>query len=325
MSTLCDHLLAAIRQNRAPHAILITGPAGSDMLGSARRAAALFCTGSEDATLLTNCPDYQELSSDGIGVDDIRAMQKALAPRPFSGNRAIVLPEAHRMTEAAQNALLKTLEEPPHDTMLLLTGNESSLLHTIRSRCAIIRLGAMQEEALQSFLVARGFSMHMARLAARLSGGAPLLAEQMAAPEYQEFFKATKAALEHILFPPPRSLPPYAEVTALLNMPALPTGAERRTKTEERRESGLACLCIWEYLAVTLLHAAVGLPVEAYGPMALQRRAGSRSFTIQQIQGMIKLILSAERRIGAANPQLAMDALVTVLFLPADEWKEQPL
>lgn len=321
MSALQTHLLAAIRQNRAPHAILITGPAGSDMLGLARCAAALYCTGHEDSNLLINCPDYQELSGEGMGVDDIRTMQKALIPRPFAGNRAVVFPEAHRMTEAAQNALLKTLEEPPHDTMLLLAGNENGLLYTIRSRCAILRLGAMQEEALQARLIAQGYPASTARLAAQLSDGAPLLAEQMASESYQAFFKTAKEIFALILFAAPNASPPYAQMTALMNMEPL-AASQNRTKTEERRESGLHCLRIWQHIALTFLHAALGLQTEAQGPMAIQSRTPSRRFTIKQIQGIIKLILSAERRIAVANPQLTMDALVTALFVPVDERKE---
>lgn len=55
--------------------------------------------------------------------------------------RAIVISNAHAMTREAQNALLKTLEEPPKGVIFLLCGNADGMLSTIISRCALIRLG----------------------------------------------------------------------------------------------------------------------------------------------------------------------------------------
>lgn len=315
-----QRLLDAIRRGSAPHGILLTGPEGCDMAGIARRAAALYCLGEAAVDALANCPDYQELGGGGsIGVDEIRGMQSALSARPFGQGRAVLLIEAHRMTEAAQNALLKTLEEPPHDTMLFLAGEEAGLLPTIRSRCGVIRLGAVQEDTLAEMLRKRGAGLEEACRAARLSGGAPLLADRMISPEYGRFFAE---AAQLFLRTQQSTLPPYAELAALLNMQPLGESATR-SKTEERRESGRHCLLIWQHIAREQLHLLLGLeePCRVLGPQ--QRHALHGRFTIGRIQSIIELILSAERRIGAANPQLTMDALLTALCMPADERKEQ--
>lgn len=59
----------------------------------------------------------------------------------FGGRKVALLQRAHRMNEAAQNALLRTLEEPPEGVVFLLAGDESALLPTVRSRTSLIRLG----------------------------------------------------------------------------------------------------------------------------------------------------------------------------------------
>ena len=69
------------------------------------------------------------------------------------GKRAFVFLNAQNMSTQIQNTLLKTLEEPHSDTMLILTGNEFGLLPTIRSRCVIERLGASSlEETTQALM-----------------------------------------------------------------------------------------------------------------------------------------------------------------------------
>lgn len=326
-------LLNAIARGRVPHAILVTGPEGSDAAGFVRRAAALYCLGkrgaapdatqggARDIALLGNCPDYIELN--GGGVDDIREMQKALSVRAYQTNRAVALLSAHRMTEAAQNALLKILEEPPAHTMMLLEGAEAGLLQTIRSRCSTIRLGEMTEEAVYERLRAQGCDQNAARLAARHAGGAPKLAESMASREFQAFYAQAAKLLDTALM---ASSPPYAALAALLNMPAIPEADEgaKRSKTEQRRESGLFALRVWQVRMREMLHQSLGAggAVVVQGQRGASQRGASQRFTTKEIQGIIELILSAERRIGVANPQLTMDALITALTVPAEDKDE---
>ena len=150
------------------HALLIAGPEGSGKTALARRAAAAYCFSSPDDTArLLHCPDYRELGDSAIGVAEVRELIENLAAQSFShGRRACVLKNAHRMTPQAQNALLKTPEAPPADTLLLLTGAEMGLLPTIRSRCAVWRLGAKPLKAVQAALVSEGVAEADAALAA---------------------------------------------------------------------------------------------------------------------------------------------------------------
>ena len=90
------------------------------------------------------------------------------------GFRPVLLREAHRMNEAAQNALLKTLEEPRPGTLLVLeTHKGSRLLATIRSRCVRVRFRALTAEECERVLQERGIEGAEARTLARASSGSP--------------------------------------------------------------------------------------------------------------------------------------------------------
>ena len=109
-----------------------------------------------------------------IVVDQVRDLvDHRLAMKRFEGRRRFVLIDpADAMNPQAQNALLKTLEEPPDDTTLVLaSASPDALLPTIRSRCARIGFATLPVEAVAEGLVARGVAPEEARLAAAMSGG----------------------------------------------------------------------------------------------------------------------------------------------------------
>ena len=167
-----NRLLDAISHDRAPHAILISGPEGSGKRELARRCAALFCLDEDAPERLVNCPNYYEIGESTVKVDDIRTLLASAAMQGFNGGRrAFVFVNAQLMSTQIQNTLLKTLEEPHSETMLILTGNEFGLLPTIRSRCVIERLGAGSVEETARELMREGMSSLDARFFAGLSDG----------------------------------------------------------------------------------------------------------------------------------------------------------
>ena len=135
-----------------PHALLIVGPRGAGAGTLARDAAALLlcaaptndgACGSCRACNLLRAESHADLAvvspsgaSDEIGIDPIRALASSLVLHPVEGGRRIALIDrADRMSEAAQNALLKTLEEPPDRTHIILAAAEdAALMPTIRDR-----------------------------------------------------------------------------------------------------------------------------------------------------------------------------------------------
>ena len=115
----------------------------------------------------------EEGSQKGIHVSQIREVERIAALKPFEGRcRAVIIDPAEEMNAAAQNAFLKTLEEPPPQVVFaLVTADESRLLPTIRSRCRRLELRLPATAEVEAALVANGVEADRARLLARLSRG----------------------------------------------------------------------------------------------------------------------------------------------------------
>lgn len=165
-------LSSALGSGKAFHALFISSMDADASLSLARRASALCINGSDDEDAVKNNPDYHYLAGEETGVNEIRAIIEELSKAAFEGGmRAIVISNAHAMTREAQNALLKTLEEPPKGVIFLLCGNADGMLSTIISRCALIRLGQAGRCEIENELALRGVNAADARLYARISGG----------------------------------------------------------------------------------------------------------------------------------------------------------
>src|SRR3990172_4899184 len=109
----------------------------------------------------------------GIHVSQVRDVERSAALKPFEGrSRLVIIDPAEEMNAAAQNAFLKTLEEPPPQVVFtLVTADESRLLPTIRSRCRRLELRLPALSEVEAVLLARGVEAEYARLLARLSRG----------------------------------------------------------------------------------------------------------------------------------------------------------
>jgi DNA polymerase III subunit delta' len=109
-----------------------------------------------------------------IKIGEIRNLCRILSMKPFEGHaRVAILSDAHLMNPPASNALLKMLEEPPEQTLLILTARQSAdLLPTIVSRCLHIRFNPVSRHALSGELIQHhGFGMDEASTVAALAGG----------------------------------------------------------------------------------------------------------------------------------------------------------
>jgi DNA polymerase-3 subunit delta' len=178
--------LAAGLAAGASHAYLFTGPRGTGKRGAARAfAAELLADGAADPeearrrALLDPSPhpDLVWVSPPGTQhlVEEIRdRVIRAAAYRPFEGERRVFVVEAaEAMRDESQNALLKTLEEPPAFVHLLLLSSEpGALLETVVSRCQPVRFAALSPEAVGHLLAGSPTgSEPELEAAARLSGG----------------------------------------------------------------------------------------------------------------------------------------------------------
>ena len=123
-------------------------------------------------------PDVLIIEPEGqtLKVDQVRQMQRDLAYRPYEGHRRVcVLTAADRMAPNMSNTLLKTLEEPPlHTVIILLANNPKMVLPTILSRCQPIRFHPLPIPLVSNWLMERGgFNEKEAHLLASLSEGSP--------------------------------------------------------------------------------------------------------------------------------------------------------
>ena len=195
-------LLESMKRGRIPHAILIVGPEGSGRHELARRMCGAYCLETVSPIpdeQLESFPDYKEYAF--ISMGDVRAIEEDTAAGAFSnGRRAFMLRDVHKMTGVAQNALLKTLEEPPDNTLFILTGNEDGIEMTIRSRCAIWRMGSGSETEIAGKLILEQVLPKQAELAASLSDGIEGLARKMCDSPYFEFRDEVIALVERALF-----------------------------------------------------------------------------------------------------------------------------
>jgi DNA polymerase-3 subunit delta' len=177
-----------LKNGAVPHAFLFSGTAGAGKLDAARQfAKALNCLSPKDYDSCGACgscrkleeglhPDVVQIRSEGVFIklEQIRELIKRFRFRPFEGKfRVVIIEDAHRLNEAAANALLKMLEEPPEANVFILLAPESQLLlPTIVSRCSQIRFQPLDDEIVAQWLVREGgLSQDRAAAVARLAAG----------------------------------------------------------------------------------------------------------------------------------------------------------
>lgn len=134
-----------------------------------------------------------------IKVAQIRDLVGEVAARPFEGRcRLFVIDDAHAMNDQAANALLKSLEEPPATShLILVTPSPQALLPTIRSRCQTLRLGPLSAATVEAYLVkSAGLGREEARLRASLAEGSVGAALTLESDEYSELRDEILALLE---------------------------------------------------------------------------------------------------------------------------------
>lgn len=154
-----------VRRKQIPGAIMIHGQLGSGKTTFARLIAAILnCEHLDDdgnpCLECSSCqalysksgqikhPDYMEVNASlNTGVDNVRQHQEQLNYKPRYQRRVIVYDEVHRLSKNGQDALLKELEDTKeHVTYILLTTDKQSLLDTVVSRCAVLRISEVGTE-----------------------------------------------------------------------------------------------------------------------------------------------------------------------------------
>ncbi len=186
-------------QGRLPHALLIKGQDGVGKRVLAEQlAAALLCeqvgAGGQPCGHCQSCgwlqagthPDLlwiaPEEAGKAIKIDQIRALNARLGMTSHSGRyKVVIIQPADAMNVNAANSLLKTLEEPAANTLLLLlTAAPGRLPATIRSRCQQLEVALPDADSAQRWLIAEGVDADSSVRYLKLANGAPLQAREMA-------------------------------------------------------------------------------------------------------------------------------------------------
>jgi DNA polymerase-3 subunit delta' len=118
--------------------------------------------------------DFTATPSKDIRIEQVRRLQERLSLRPLEApHKLVLIIAAQQMTPQAQNALLKTLEEPPKDTVLVLVSSaQDKLLPTIRSRCTRATFAPLPEDFIaQKLKVLKKLDDEPARVVASMAGG----------------------------------------------------------------------------------------------------------------------------------------------------------
>lgn len=238
-------VLTRILANRKslPHALLLAGPENSGKTEFAQTLATLLLCRSMTEGSTAACgqchscrlivagthPDLMQVGLETveddkqareIKVDQIRVLCRRLAQTSqFGGHKIAVIQPADRMNRNAANSLLKTLEEPPEETVLLLVSNQPSLLPaTIRSRCQFVKLPPPPRETAVAWLSRRYPQLDTESLLAA-AGGAPKLAVMLAE---EGFLKDRQNQLNALKLIAARNQSPMAVAAQWLKGPPVP-------------------------------------------------------------------------------------------------------
>jgi DNA polymerase III subunit delta' len=251
-------LLRAAAERRLSHALLFTGPDGSGkFLAAEWLAFGLLCAKGPGRPCGTCGPckrllagthaDILVVDPEAEGEEEIKISRITrrerdsqpnvgdfLALRPMEGGwRVVLLRDADRMNEEAQNALLKTLEEPGTSTLLVLVAARAeNLLATTRSRCVRVGFHPLGREASAAILRAGGLDGEEASILARWSGGSPGLALAMHASGAMQMRRRIEGVLAGELDP----------LVAAAEIGALDGDFPGRTPTAKARAKARACL-----------------------------------------------------------------------------------
>ena len=304
-----DFLRRTLANDRLAHAYLFEGPQGvGKRLTALALARAVFCSEGTGCGECTPCrkidhnnhPDLLIVEPDGkqIKIEQIRELQKSLSFRPVESSRRVCLiDQADKMNPAAANALLKTLEEPSAETLIIvLSSRPEALLSTVLSRCQRLPFNRLPQSCIESTLIEqRGFGQKDAHIIAALADGS----FQLALDRDPAFYLEHRIdLLKRVTALSPGSILPLMDLAKDL-------AAEKETipETLELLQAFYRDLLLFRY----------GQPLESLVNIDLQekiRRVAAQENTtsiLNKLDAMNECLSNHERNV---NPQLNMEVLL---------------
>ena len=289
-------LTRSFRAGSVVHAFLIHGEAGCGKRTLAMTLSmALHCEkkGSQPCMECGPCkrmlagthPDHIVVKNDKtiISVDEVRELIDALSEKPYEGGfRTVVIEDADKLNDRAQNALLKTLEEPDGRTVFfLLTARKEALLPTIRSRCRPVFMPRLPEDTVERELLGRGVKPDRAAYAARLSQGVLGRALELAGED--PYYAARDEALALL-----------DRLRGREDIPAVQSGWDDKRKSED----WLRLLDALETVLRDVMRVQAGLaPIDVAIEDELSRLA--ERFTFSAVACIMEETVSVRKRLSA--------------------------
>jgi len=312
-----EHIHNALSTGKISHAYIINGEKSSGKEFIAKIfSMALQCEkgGVEPCQECHSCkqalsgnhPDIIRVTHEkpnSISVDDIRTQVNGdVAIKPYSGSHKVYLiNEAEKMTVQAQNALLKTLEEPPeYAVILLLTSNISALLPTIVSRCVVLNMKPVADALVKKFLMEEmEVPDYKAEVCVAFARGNIGKAKALASSE--DFDNVKAEAL---------SLLKYINEMELNEMIA---AIRKITEYKLEVNDYLDIISIW-YRDVLLFKATRDVNHLVFREEIQAIRKAAQNSSYEGIEIIIKALASAKRRLDAnVNFELAMELLMLTI------------
>lgn len=316
---IIGHMQNAIRQKKISHAYLLCGESGSGKrLVAEAFAKAVLCEegGIEACGKCKSCkqaesgnhPDIRVVVREKatLGVKEIREQVTAdVQIKPYSSEYKIYLiDEAEKMTEEAQNALLKTIEEPPeYAVFLLMVDRQELLLSTVLSRCVLLPFYPVATGKIKQFLMEeKGVPDYLAESAAVFSGG--LVGRAVQYTESEAFTEQREEVLHLVKYVDQMTMAEVMENVKLL--------ASKKDAAMEY----LDMILLW-YRDVLMYKATkdINALMFANEPEAVADQAKKRSF--ENLQGIVEALEQVKQRLKSnVNFETALELLL--LYMKED-------
>ena len=329
------HLQTAILQEKVNHAYIFQGAPGTGKRTLADAfAAALECDSLFDTLTLKDAADRvllkpEEVDACGvcrschqaqrhnnpdivyvvhekeklISVDEIREQVVGdVAIRPYNGRRKVyIITDAQLMNAQAQNALLKTLEEPPeYAVILLLTTNAYTLLDTIRSRCVLLDLKPVRDDQVMHYLMEHvQIPDYQAKLCAAFAQGS--IGRAMALATSEDFQDLREMALRAV------------KTAGAMDVAAIREQVETMTGQKEHIQDLLDVLAVW-YRDVLYFKATRSADSLVFRDQLQAIRQAANVCSYEGIENVLRALDTAKERLNAnAGFELTMELLLLTM------------
>lgn len=312
------HLQNAIKQNNISHAYIIYGEKGSGKKTITDAIAqTIQCENKDGGTdaceICKSCmqakshnhPDIKYITHEkaSISVENIREqLNNDISIKPYSSKYKIyIIPDANKMTEQAQNALLKTIEEPPaYAVIILITDNIEGLLPTIQSRCVTLNLKPLNNNEIAGYLTTHlKLEPERAQIAAGFCQGNMGKAIRFASSEdFQEMKEEVLSLLKSL---------------DIMDIPEIINTIKNFSQNKNNINDYLDLMLLW-YRDVLMFKVTKDTNILLYQGeyKAISKQASTRGY--EDIEKIIKAIDKAKKRLDAnVNFEVVLELMVLTL------------